>query len=208
MLSGMRPSVPRLVLSSILLLSTLVSNLAACTSTARVSDVYMALDGEGDRKRTVFFTDSKEIHCVVEMGIGRRGVTIEALIRQLQGYDFVGDSFFPTDRVVANAENSPTPGDGIQKIDVVLTARAPDGSEADGQPFPQGHFQCEAYLDGKLEDTTIFNIEFPDCPASLITPGTLCYGFYKQNLACPKYGLTSKDPAKCRCSTAKGWECD
>ena len=144
----------------------------------------------------------------MEMGIGRRGVTIEALIRQLQAYDFTGDNFFATDRVAANAENSPSPGDGIQKLDVILKARAPDGSDADGQPFPPGHFQCEAYLDGKLQDTAVFNIDFPDCPASQITPATLCYGFYKQNLSCPKYGVTSKDSAKCRCSTTKGWECD
>lgn len=199
---------PRLVVSGALLLATLVSNLAACTSTARVSDVYMALDGNGDRKRTVFYTDSKEIHCVVEMGIGRKGVTIEALIRQLQGYDFAADNVFPTDRVVANAENSPSPGDAIQTLDVTLKAQAPDGSNADGQPFPRGHYQCEAYLDGKLEGSAVFNIDFPECPASLITPGTRCFGFYRQNLACPKYGASSGEQPKCRCSTTKGWECD
>src|SRR4051812_2614820 len=92
----------------------------SCTTTARVSDVYLALDGNGDRKRNIFFTDTKEIHCVVESGVGRRGVTLEAIVRQLQEYDFVADKFFETDRVTANIETSPAPGDGIQKTDLVL----------------------------------------------------------------------------------------
>lgn len=186
----------------------LCATLASCTSTARVSDVYMALDGNGDRKRSVFFTDSKEIHCVVEAGIGRKGVTIEAIVRELQSYDFVADKFFPSDRVAANVEAAPTPGDGIQKTDVVLKPHAPDGSDASGAPFPPGHFQCEAYLDGSLEQTAVFNIDFPECPTAAIRPATTCYGFYKKNTQCPRYGATSRDPAQCRCSSTKGWECD
>lgn len=202
----------QLVVTSVLLLVLLFVLLPAavvsCTSTARVSDVYMALDGAGDRKRNVFFTDTKEIHCVVELGIGRRGATVETLVRALQGYDFASDKFFATDRVLANVEASPTPSDGIQTVDVTLKPRGPDGVETDGLPFPPGRFVCEAYLDGKLEQTAVFNIDFPDCPASQIAPGTLCFGFYKQNLECPRYGVTAKDPAKCRCTTLKGWECD
>ena len=181
---------------------------SSCTTTARVSDVYMALDGNGDRRRTTFYTDTKEIHCVVEAGIGRKGATIEGLVREVQAYDFVADKFFATNRVAANAEVSPSPGDGIQKTDIVLKPQSPDGNDASGAPFPPGRFQCEAYLDGQLSQVAIFNIDFPDCPASTIRPGVVCFGFYKQNKACAKYGLTSTDQAACRCSITKGWECD
>jgi hypothetical protein len=198
------PRIGALVTTALVLCGTL----ASCTATARISDVYMALDGNGDRQRTLFFTDTKEIHCVVEAGIGRKGVTIEALVRQLQAYDFVADKSFATDRVAANVEASPSPGDGIQKTDVDLKPSAPDGSDATGAPFPQGKFQCEAYLDGVLQQVALFDIVFADCPTATIQPATLCFGFYKQNTQCPRYGVTSRDPAQCRCSAAKGWECD
>lgn len=202
-----RARIPRfwpLAVSSLLLAGALSS----CTATARITDVYMALDGNGDRRRNVFFTDSKEIHCVVEMGIGRPGTTVTAIVRQDQSYDFIADRFFEADRVLANAENGPTPQEGIQKVDVVLKPAAPDGADAPGSPYPPGRYQCEAYLDGQLQKVSIFNIDFPPCPTASILPGALCYGFYKKLDVCPKYGDTSRDPAKCRCSALKGWECD
>jgi hypothetical protein len=186
----------------------LAGALTSCTSTARVTDIYMALDGNGDRKRNVFFTDSKELHCVIELGIGRPGTTVEAIVRQNQSYDFIADRFFDADRVLANVESAPKPQEGIQKLDLALKAKGPDGSDADGQPFPPGRYQCEAYLDGHLEQVSIFNIDFPPCPTASIPPGSLCYGFYKKIDVCPKYGDTSRDPARCRCTFDKGWECD
>jgi hypothetical protein len=185
----------------------LLGSLASCTSTARINDVYMALDAEGDRRRSVFFTDSKEIHCVVEMGIGREGTTIESIVRQLQAYDFEADRFFETDRVAANTEAAPQAGTGLQKLDITLKPSGPNGEDATGEPFPPGRFQCEAYLDGKLEQVAIFNIDFPPCPQASIRPGSLCYGFYKKDLECPKYGVTSRDPLACGCRIGTGWEC-
>lgn len=189
-------------------LAILVATLGSCTTTARVSDVYTALDGNGDRKRSVFSTDTKEIHCIVESGIGRKGTTLETLVRQLQGYDFVNDKVFDTNRVTANVETALTPADSIQKTDLILNPKGPDGSDAAGAPFARGRFQCEAYLDGKVEQIAIFNVDFPDCPASSIRPGTTCLGFYRPRMSCRKYGLTATDPAQCRCSPTAGWECD
>ena len=182
--------------------------LASCTATARVSDLYMALDGNGDRKRNVFFTDTKEIHCVIEVGIGRRGATVAGIIRQNQSYDFVADRFFDVDATSANGELSPTPQEGIQKLDLQLAPTAPDGTSAEGAPYPPGRFQCEAYLDGELEKVAIFNIDFPPCPTAIILPGAMCFGFYKNGDVCPRNGVTSRDPVNCRCSSLKGWECD
>jgi hypothetical protein len=195
-------------LGAVLVCAAAVGCTASCTSTANVSDVYLSLDGEGARKRNIFFTDSKEIHCIVEMGIGRKGVTIEVLFRQLQSYDFKQNKFFETDRVLASAENSPQPADGIQKYDVSLLPSGPNGEQVSGGPYPPGRYQCEARLDGALEQVAIFNIEFPECPTATIKPLSACYGFYRSPFECPKYGLTTRDPAKCRCSATAGWECD
>jgi hypothetical protein len=198
----------RVTVAAAMLLGFVVALVPACGSTANISDVYTALDANGDRKRDTFYTDSKEIHCVVEAGIGRRGVTILTLVRQLQAYDFVADRFFDTNRVTANVESAPEPQDGIQKEDTTLSPSAPDGSQDQGAPFLPGHFQCEAYLDGTLERTVTFNVDFPPCPSATILPMGICYGFYKANAVCPRYGLTSTDKTTCRCDAAAGWACD
>lgn len=101
----------------------LLGSLASCTATARIDDVYMALDAAGNRKRNVFFTDTKEIHCVIEMGIGRPGTTVETIVRQLQAYDFEANRFFETDRVIANSETAPQRNEGIQKIESAVASR-------------------------------------------------------------------------------------
>ena len=193
-----------LAVASVLLLAAVSS----CATTARINDVYTALDATGTRRRNVFFTDTKEIHCVAEMGIGRPGVTVEAIIRSLQSYDFVSGRYFEQNRVLANAEGSPQRAEGIQHFDVTLKPAGPNGEDATGQPFPPGRFICEVYLDGELTKTAIFNIAFPDCPTALIRTGTQCFGFYKDLYVCPKYGVSSGDERKCRCNKATGGECD
>lgn len=186
----------------------LLGTIVACTSTARITDLYMSLDADGSRKRSVFVTDTKEIHCIAEMGIGRRGSTVESIVRQSQSYDFTEDKFFETDRVLANVENAPSPQEGIQTLDLDLKPSGPMGEDADGQPFPPGRFQCEARLDGELQKVVVFNIDFPDCPTATIKPASLCFGFYKKDTVCPKYGNTSRDKATCTCTVEKGWDCE
>jgi hypothetical protein len=180
-------------------------SLSSCTSTARITDVYTALDGQGDRQRSQFFTDSKEIHCVTELAVSRTGVTLEVKVHQLLTYDFTTDKYVSTDRITADVETSPAAGQGIQKADVSLKPQAADGSDLTDGPFQPGHFQCDAYLDGDLEKSAIFNVDFP---GSTIAPGTVCRGVYTQNKQCPRYGLTTTDPKQCRCNPTKGWECD
>ena len=189
--------------------------LASCTSTANISDVYTALDANGDRKRTTFYTDSTSLHCVVEAGIGRPDATIDVLVRQLQGYDLDTNNFYGTNRVTANIENLPAPATGVQKIDMSIAPLPPDGTDASTSgnndiPFQAGHFACEAYLDGQLQQTAIFNVDFPPCPTSFITPGSACYGYYRATAVCKRYGDSSNDPkgTLCHCTKDMGWACD
>lgn len=182
----------------------------ACTQTANVSDVFMALDGEGDRKRLEFFTDTSEIHCVTQIGVGRPGVTLEVLIRQIQGYDAEANRFFDTDRVFAYVEVTPSPADGAQLVDFPLTPLNAAGEPDDEAPFPAGRFQCEVRLDGKLEGVALYNIRFPPCPTSALAgrpDKAVCQGFYEVGRECPAYGLESRDPDRCRCTNAGLWDC-
>jgi hypothetical protein len=174
----------------------------SCSTTARIDDVSMALDGAANRKREVFFTDTVEIHCVIQAGIGRNGVTIEALIREVQRYDFTSRMFVGSDRVVAQAEDAPTPTASPTLVDLQMDK--PDNN-AQG-PFEAGRYVCEARLDGDLQGSATFNIDFPDCPTAEITVGTLCQGFYELGKVCPAYGASSTEPATCTCQTA-GWSC-
>lgn len=184
----------------------------ACTATANIHDVYMALDSNGDRRRNIFFTDTKEIHCVAEAGIGRPGATIETLIRQVQRYDYDKNQFLDADRVVAQAELAPQPADGIQKLDLSLEKPKPiDGGADQGddqdKPFPAGRYVCEVRLDGVLSGTAIFNILFPPCPTATITLGATCVGVYTAGLSCPRFGASSTEREGCTCTPDLGWRC-
>lgn len=184
-------------------------SLPACTKTANVSDVFMALDPTGERKRTEFFTDTREIHCVTQVGIGRPGVTLEVLTRQLQAYDPDANRFFDVDRVYSNIEVTPSPADGPQLIDFPLQPLDAQGEPDDEAPFPAGRFVCEVRLDGVLSGTSIYNIRFPPCPTSVLAnrpDKAVCLGFYENGRECPAYGLDSQDRARCRCSGGL-WDC-
>src|SRR5688572_11322159 len=94
-----RSSVPHERVGPTRLLATLFAGLfvlpvvASCTATANITEVYTSIDATGERRRNVFFTDSKEIHCLAEYGSGRTDVTFEGIIRQLQEYDFERSTF-------------------------------------------------------------------------------------------------------------------
>lgn len=181
--------------------------LVACSSTARVSSVYTALDTEGTRKRSVFYTDTNDINCVAEAGIGRPGVTIEGVFHQIRAYDFKTNAFFATDRYLGYTEFQPARStSGPTKINFALQRLGPDGKPKDDAPFVAGSYICEVSLDGEVQGTAPFNIDFPPCPTAEIIKGTPCFGYYPENQDCPRYGDKSADPARCACRT-EGWEC-
>ena len=59
--------------------------LAAC-DTAGFKRSYMALDGQGDRKRDAFYTDTEGIFCVAELASGVADVTVRADFEQRAYY--------------------------------------------------------------------------------------------------------------------------
>jgi hypothetical protein len=189
----------------------------ACSRTATVIDVYTALDGEGNRKRNEFFTDTKEIHCVAETGNSRKDATFTMQLRALQLYDFERQTTFDTNRVLNAVEFAPSPSENVQKLDAQLKkthAAAKDDAGADdaqaqedATPFDAGRFVCEVYLDGDLAGTATFNVLVPPCPDAAVIPKAVCYKFFDKNTVCPEFGLTSTDPLTCRCDELQGWDC-
>lgn len=183
------------------------SLLPACSRTANVSEVFTALDSIGDRRRTVFTTDTKAIHCVAELGISRPGVTLEFVVRQLQRYDFDDNVFKDSNRIIGQAEFTPAKNQaGAFKTDLTIDKLGPDGRRANDGPYPPGRYQCEVSIDGERDGEAVFNIEFPPCPTAQIVPGAICFGFYQDQRQCPAFGLTGDKNTVCEC-TKKGWQC-
>lgn len=189
--------------------SLVASLLPACTSTANVSDLWTSPDDDGSRRRNVFYTDSKVINCIAELGIGRDDVTLEMYVRIVQVYDFVNDQFIDTNVVTDTLEVHPpksTAGTPLRQR-LTLEPKGLTGQADDKLPFLAGRAQCEAYIDGDLKRTAVFNVDFPGCPAAAITPGSVCIGFYKLGTECNAAG-DSGDPksGKCKCES-NGWSC-
>ncbi len=176
-----------------------------CSSAGTVNDVYTALDSEGVRKRTDFFTDTISIFCIVEYGGGDNAVTLNGIVRQISLYNPRTDKIEETNRVLATEELVPGKG-STRKLAVPFTKLDGKGATSLGAqfPYPAGNFVCEVSLDGKPAGNYPFTVRFAPCPDGVVLPGSGCAGFYKTNDSCPKYGLTSKDPSKVVCDGATG----
>jgi hypothetical protein len=186
----------------------LVGALPSCSQTVNVADVYTALDADGLRRRNVFYSDTREIHCVAEVGAGRGNATVQMRVRQVQRYDYPSNRFVDADRLSEQVEFVPEAGGGIQKLDFTMQ-RTDDEGGGGGEKayYDPGRYVCEVLLEGQMEGSAIFNIEFPPCPDGFIKPGAACVGFYPLARQCPAFGASSTEPAKCTCDLVKGWDC-
>lgn len=188
------------------------SALPACSTTANVSDVWLSIDDDGSRRRDVFFTDSTAVVCVAEVGVGRKDVTVEMLIRRIRGAPYGTRDFAPENTVVVATDVHPEVTRGKPgKLFLKLTAtKVVDGKreEASDAPFTPGSYVCEVRLDGELQRSAAFNIDYPDCPTVAITQDQPCVGFYPLDPVtfCPRAGLTGDPTPACAC-TPKGWDC-
>jgi hypothetical protein len=202
---------PRTV-GAIAALGVLVGSvLPACTATANVSDVWMSIDEDGARRRSTFFTDSVGITCVAEVGIGRKDVTIEMLVRQLRTAPRGTDDFEPVDAVVVARDFRPEITK--DKPALVTLALVPTSLDEEGRlkedeeaPFNAGSYVCEVYLDGEKQKSAAFNIDYAPCPTAVILEGAPCVGFYTLGTECPANGATGQPEPTCTCGE-KGWSC-
>jgi hypothetical protein len=162
---------------AVCVLGTLLSPL--CCNTAGFKDAYMALDGEGGRKRSVFYTDSEQIYCVAEMASGTADVTVTARVRVLAAYDaLTGQAIQRAGDIIAAEEQAPGIGTDITAS---FLLEKPEGSEV----YPAGQFSCDLYLDGELETSLDFETRYPACPFMPIEAETTCAGLVLLGSECP-----------------------
>lgn len=190
-----------------------VTSLTACPiATVGVFDAYMSIDGE--RRQNVFFTDSKNIVCTADVRGGRTNATTEFLVRQTQILNLQRTAT-PVNAVLVYADFQ---GAGKQTLELKPKKKdaGADDQQQEVKPFPAGRFQCEVYIDGKLEETLPFNVDYAPCPAQLIEDGAICEGFYEQNRSCPQggigvpgNGIPETSLGRCTCSGQAGakWQC-
>lgn len=200
-----------MAVSFVALGASAVTSLTACPiATIGIFDSYMSLDG--DRQRNVFFTDSTKIQCTADIRGARADATTEILIRQTQTLSLQRTAA-PENAIVVYTEFA---GPGKHTIDARPADKKDASDDSEAKPFPPGRYQCEIYIDGKLESTMPFNIDFAPCPPRLIENGAKCGGYYEQNRSCPQGGIGVPgngipEPAggRCSCTGQDGalWTC-
>jgi hypothetical protein len=165
--------------------------------TAGFKDAYIALDAQGNRKRSVFHTDTEAIYCVAELASGVDDVSVMAKVRVRALYDeYTGESR-PLDSIIGVQEQAPGKGDDLT---VSFQLEKPQ----DQQTSPAGRLSCELYLDGKLERKLDFEVRYPDCPLLAIEPESSCAGVVLRGAECP-----SPRGGGCLCDPDLGtWNCD
>jgi hypothetical protein len=184
-------------IASRLLLLLAVVPLASC-NTAAVEHSYMSLDSQGDRRRTVFYTDTDTIYCIGELAIGRKDVSVEGAFRATALAEPPTGDLVPTDTVLAVQDTSPdaTGSDIVVAFQLIKTAD-PQG------PWPAGKFACDLSIDGELEASVPFEIQYPACPFQPPSDGDQCAGFFLPQSQC-----AGADAAQsCVCSEAGVWRC-
>jgi hypothetical protein len=166
-------------------------------NTSGFKDAYMALDGAGNRKRDVFYTDSEQIYCVAELASGVADVTVTARLRVWALYDpsTALPLEFPGDIVGAEEQ---APGSGAD-ISASFPIEKPEGADF----YPAGKFTCELSLNDELEASLDYEIRYRDCPFMPIEPETTCAGLVLLGNQCPgPFGAT------CICTPETGtWTC-
>lgn len=189
----------------------------ACTKTAGVSDVYMSIDDDGARERSLFYTDSASITCVFKVSAGRANATFTAVIRQVRKISFGqgGNDFQPVNTVISSGDFHPGVTNGtpttltLKLVPTSIDAMTSTLKADDTAPFAPGSYRCEVAIDGEPADSAAFNIAYPSCPAARIIPGQKCAGFYATSppTVCPRAGATGDPDPTCTCNGDKGWEC-
>jgi hypothetical protein len=179
----------------------------ACSSTAGVGDIWTSPDADGARRRNIFYTDTKDIYCLAQVGVGRADVTLEMIIRYLQLYEPADRKVNNTNIVATYHEEKPQKStDRPSLVGIKLIPSAGDGKPDENLPYPVGRGQCEVYIDGNLEGTAVFNIGFPPCPSASIVSGGKCGGYYEEGKDCPLFGESGDPTNRCRCDGGV-WQC-
>jgi hypothetical protein len=170
---------------------------AMSCNTAAIKHSYMSLDQDGNRKRTVFYTDTDKIYCIGELAIGRKDISITAALHSTALAPPPRGTSVPLASTLAVKDVSPS----STGSDVVVSFQL---IKADMKsPWPAGDFTCDLSIDDELSASVPFQIAYPDCPVEPPLQGDNCAGFFLTGSVCVG-AITAQS---CQCSEAGSWQC-
>ena len=196
----------RLRVFSVLCAATALAMLLPACRTAGFRRAYAALDAQGNRRRNLFFTDTQAIYCIGELTSGRDDVTVSAVIRSKSRYSAAGQ-LVPVVDVYGAGEQAP--GRTTLALAAFTMTKAPIAESStstvpqDALPFPAGEFVCDLSVDGVVEETVPFSIDYPACPTVPVAPTIPCRGWVQQGAVCP----AATPNTSCTCAASGTWEC-
>jgi len=172
-----------------------------CTGTGQVRQIFMSLDGEGNRVRDIFYTDTTTIDCDVVFSAVGTDNTVDAQIIQTTGesklYDGNND-LGAVSYLWSTAETVPNAG-----LSTLSFSFTPPTALDGGTPVPWavGHYKCVIQVNGATAGDSEFDIDYPtpDCPAAGgAYDGLSCIG-NKGNDHCPSDSAYDPNNPTCRC---------
>jgi len=174
-----------------------------CSDPGQVRQIFMALDGAGNRPRTQFLTDTSTIYCDVVWAGKGTDETIDVQFLQTTGENpmYSGtNQVAPVSRLWAAGEDAP--GEGVQTVgfSFVPPSTVDGGSTL---PFPVGHYKCLVTVQGQSAGEADFDIDYPtpDCPAlGAAYDGLSCVG-YQQGAKCPNDSAYDPNNPTCTCQS-------
>lgn len=181
-------------------LPMLLASQSGCTGTQQVREIFMALDGSGNRVRDTFFTDSAQIFCDIAFAGADPDTTVTATFEQLSGEPTLFDGsnqIGPVAHIWTSGEVPATQGE--QVISFVMSQPQPVSGGAK-LPYPVGDWKCVVTVNGQNAGDTKFKVIYPtpDCPPSgVASPNTNCTA-YQLNAQCPSSG-NFNNPTACTC---------
>jgi len=189
--------------ASLPILSLVIAIAPACRD-AGLTDAYMSLDDGGMRRRTVFYTDTASIYCIGNVDSGVDDVTVSSVVRARSLYVSSRDAFEPVDEVVAVSDSDRAPGKGQSQVAFQLEKTVPRaGIDPSQIPYTPGSYVCEIYVDGDLDRSVPFEIDFPSCPVAPPAEGGPCAGWVRPSSKCSG----AKAGVECTCASGGTWTC-
>jgi hypothetical protein len=171
---------------------------------AGLTDAYMALDSGGMLQRTLFYTDTATIYCVGKLDSGVADVSVSAVVRASSLYVSDRDAFVPVDEIVAVSDADQTPGMGQSVVAFQLNKAVSDPSiDSSDVPFNPGTYVCDLYVNGDLDRSVPFAIDFPACPVAPPVDGGPCAGWVRPSSTC----AGAQAGVECTCGSKGTWSC-
>ncbi len=199
----LRSSTPMHPHASVSIMALVVAIAPACRD-AGLTDAYMSLDGSGMRRRTVFYTDTESIYCVGDVDSGVDDVTVSSVVRAHSLYVSSRNAFEPVDEIVAVSDSDQAPGKGQSLVAFQLNKAVPGpGVDPSEVPFTPGSYVCELYVDGDLDRSVPFEIDFPACPVAPPVDGGPCAGWVRPSSKCSG----AQAGVQCTCVSSGTWAC-